>query len=82
MSRGQKRHPANLHASKGDVDNVGQLGLVSRRLRVAQEKDIVQLGEGVDGNGYVGALEVFRVLLMSVADFSTVSQLRRFLPSR
>ena len=56
----------DLHAGKGDVDDVGQLGLVRRRLRVTQEEDVVQLSEGVDGNGNVGTLQIVRVLLVSL----------------
>ena len=56
---------ANSHSRKGDVDNVGQLGLVGARRGVAEEDHVVDLGQGVDHDGDVGALHVVVVLALA-----------------
>ena len=54
-----------LHSGKSDVDDVGELGLPSNRVRVAKSKEVVHLSEGVDGDRDVRTLQVVGVLFIS-----------------
>jgi hypothetical protein len=50
------------HSGKGDVDDVGQLGLISRGSAVSESKHVVKLGKGVDSNRDESSLEIVAVL--------------------
>ena len=52
----------DLHSGKSDVDDVGQLGLVSRGSAVSERKHVVKLGKGVDSNRDESSLEIIAVL--------------------
>lgn len=51
-----------LHSGKGDVDDIGQLGLISRGSAVSESKHVVELGEGVDSDRDESSLEIIAVL--------------------
>ena len=51
-----------LHSGKSDVDDVGQLGLISWGSAVSESEYVVKLSKGVDGNRNKGSLEVVAVL--------------------
>jgi hypothetical protein len=52
-----------LHSGKGDVDDVGQLGLVRWGSAISEREDVVKLSKGVDSNRDESSLEVVAVLL-------------------
>ena len=52
----------DLHSGKSDVDNVGQLGLISWGSTVSESEYVVKLSKGVDGNRDESSLEVVAVL--------------------
>jgi hypothetical protein len=52
----------DLHSSKGDVDDVGQLGLICWGSAVSESKHIVKLSKGVDSNRNESSLEIIAVL--------------------
>ena len=52
----------DLHSGKSDVDNVGQLGLISWGSAVSESEYVVKLGKGVDSNRDESSLEVVAVL--------------------
>jgi hypothetical protein len=56
------RIEVDLHSGKGDVDDVGQLGLISRGSAISERKHVVKLGKSVDSNRNESSLEIIAVL--------------------
>jgi hypothetical protein len=52
----------DVHSGKGDVDNVRQLRLISWSRAIPERKDIVELGQSIDGDRDESSLEVVTVL--------------------
>jgi len=62
LARNSGAKVGHVHAGKSDVDEVGELGLIGARRRVAQSEDVVSLGEGIDEHRNERAFEVVVVL--------------------